>query len=204
MKKGKSATKPVPRPQNVVQYCTVYLYIHCAKYPVPFFSLKLMAGLKVAHTVCAIYYVILWYNMNIPQLGCYCVLIYYSELIITSAFGLGDYLAPRSILEHNSTLVVEYSYIIPQWITIFGIISKNYCNQQQNQFPDRRMLSNILQLITSSNNRIEGMTHCLCNLLSYTVVLYEFSTTRVLLCSNILLGANNHLGLWPRRLFSSS
>ena len=80
MKKGKSATKPVPRPQNVVQYCTVYLYIHCAKYPVPFFSLKLMAGLKVAHTVCAIYYVILWYNMNIPQLGCYCVLIYYEEL----------------------------------------------------------------------------------------------------------------------------
>ena len=64
-------------------------------------------GLKVAHTVCAIYYVILWYNMIIPQLGCYCVLIYYSELIITSAFGLGDYLAPCSILEHNSTPVVE-------------------------------------------------------------------------------------------------
>ena len=54
----------------------------------------------------------LWYNMIIPQGGCYCVLIYYLELIITSAFGLRDYLAPRSILEHNSTLVVEYSYNI--------------------------------------------------------------------------------------------
>ena len=69
-------------------------------------------GLKEWHTVCAFHYVILWYNMIIPHLGCYCVLIYYSELIITSAFGLGDYLAPRSILEHNSTLVVEYSYIV--------------------------------------------------------------------------------------------
>ena len=53
----------------------------------------------------------------------------------------------------------------------------------------------VVQYCTPENNlknRIEGCTHRLRNPLCYTVVSYDYSTTGVLLCYNILLGANNH------------